>query len=162
MGPDAMILAFWMFSFKPTFSLSSFTFIKRLFLPTKTKQKHLERFIMMRLLHLSHPCPLHQRQALPCFWLQFSGATPISEGFLVKVVENPFSFPGSDITQRIFFISGETFRTVCKHLQKGYNNPLMFLSQFCPHFLGLHRWSLFHHINSCVQTVAKNQRLFIS
>ena len=31
MGPDAMILVFWMFSFKPTFSLSSFTFIKRFF-----------------------------------------------------------------------------------------------------------------------------------
>ena len=30
-GPDAMILVFWMLSFKPTFSLSSFTFIKRLF-----------------------------------------------------------------------------------------------------------------------------------
>ena len=31
MGPDAMILVFWMLSFKPTFSLSSFTFIKRVF-----------------------------------------------------------------------------------------------------------------------------------
>ena len=31
MGPDAMILVFWMLSFKPTFSLSSFTFKKRLF-----------------------------------------------------------------------------------------------------------------------------------
>ena len=31
MGPDAMILLFWMLSFKPTFSLSSFTIIKRLF-----------------------------------------------------------------------------------------------------------------------------------
>ena len=31
MGPDAMILVFWMLSFKPTFSLSSFTFIKRHF-----------------------------------------------------------------------------------------------------------------------------------
>ena len=31
MGPDAMILVFWMLSFKPIFSLSSFTFIKRLF-----------------------------------------------------------------------------------------------------------------------------------
>ena len=28
---EAMILVFWMFSFKPTFSLSSFTLIKRLF-----------------------------------------------------------------------------------------------------------------------------------
>ena len=31
MGPDAMILVFWMLSFKPTFSLSYFTFIKRFF-----------------------------------------------------------------------------------------------------------------------------------
>ena len=31
MGPNAMILVFWMLSFKPTFSLSSFTFIKRFF-----------------------------------------------------------------------------------------------------------------------------------
>ena len=31
MGPDAMILVFWMLSFKRTFSVSSFTFIKRLF-----------------------------------------------------------------------------------------------------------------------------------
>ena len=31
MGPDAMILVVWMLSFKPPFSLSSFTFIKRFF-----------------------------------------------------------------------------------------------------------------------------------
>ena len=31
MGLDAMILVFWMLSLKPTFSLSSFTFIKRFF-----------------------------------------------------------------------------------------------------------------------------------
>ena len=31
MGPNAMIFVFWMLSFKPTFSLCSFTFIKRLF-----------------------------------------------------------------------------------------------------------------------------------
>ena len=31
MGPDAMIFVFWMLSFKPTFSLSAFTFIKKLF-----------------------------------------------------------------------------------------------------------------------------------
>ena len=31
MGPDIMVLVFWMFNFKPAFSLSSFTFIKRLF-----------------------------------------------------------------------------------------------------------------------------------
>ena len=31
MGPDTIILVFWMLSFKPAFSLSSFTLIKRLF-----------------------------------------------------------------------------------------------------------------------------------
>ena len=31
MGPDAMILVFWMLSFKPALSVSSFTFIKRFF-----------------------------------------------------------------------------------------------------------------------------------
>ena len=31
MGQDATILVFWMLSFKPVFSLSSFTLIKRLF-----------------------------------------------------------------------------------------------------------------------------------
>ena len=31
MGPDAMIPVFWMLSFKPVYSLSSFTFIRRLF-----------------------------------------------------------------------------------------------------------------------------------
>ena len=31
MEPDAMILVFWMLSFKPAFSLSSFTYIKSLF-----------------------------------------------------------------------------------------------------------------------------------
>ena len=30
-GPDVMIFVFWMLSFKPTFSLYSFTYIKRLF-----------------------------------------------------------------------------------------------------------------------------------
>ena len=31
MGPDAMILVFWMLNFQPAFTLSSLTFIKRLF-----------------------------------------------------------------------------------------------------------------------------------
>ena len=31
MGPDTMILVFWILNFKPPFSLSSFTFIKKLF-----------------------------------------------------------------------------------------------------------------------------------
>ena len=40
MGPDAMILVFWMLSFKPSFSLSSFTFIQRLFSSSLLKNVH--------------------------------------------------------------------------------------------------------------------------
>ena len=40
MGPDAMILVFWMLSFKPTYSLSSFSFIKRLFSSSSLLRKH--------------------------------------------------------------------------------------------------------------------------
>ena len=39
MGPDAMILVLWMLSFKPTFSLSCFTFIKRLFISSLLSAK---------------------------------------------------------------------------------------------------------------------------
>ena len=38
MGPDAMIFIFWMLSFKPAFSLSSLTFLKRLFSSSLARQ----------------------------------------------------------------------------------------------------------------------------
>ena len=41
MGPDAMTLVFWMLSFKPTFSLSSFTYIKRREYPEELYKKDL-------------------------------------------------------------------------------------------------------------------------
>ena len=50
MGPDAMILAFWMLSLKPTFSLSSFTFIKRLFSSSSLSAIRVVSSAYMRLL----------------------------------------------------------------------------------------------------------------
>ena len=49
MGPDAMILVFWMLSFKPTFSLSSFTFIKRLFSSSSLSAKRVVSSAYLRL-----------------------------------------------------------------------------------------------------------------
>ena len=49
-GPDAMILIFWMLSFKPTFSLSSFTFIKRLFSSSSLSAIRLVSSAYLRLL----------------------------------------------------------------------------------------------------------------
>ena len=50
MGPDAMILVFWMLSFKPTFSLLSFTFIKRLFSSFSLSATRVESSAYLRLL----------------------------------------------------------------------------------------------------------------
>ena len=50
MGPDAMILVFWKLSFKLAFSLSSFTFIKRLFNFSSLSAIRVVSSIHMRLL----------------------------------------------------------------------------------------------------------------
>ena len=53
MGPDAMILVFWMLSFKPTFSLSSFTFIKRLFSSSLSARRVVSSAYLRLLIFLS-------------------------------------------------------------------------------------------------------------
>ena len=53
MGLDAMILVFWMLSFKPTFSLSSFTFIKRLFSSSSLSAKGVVSSAYLRYWHFS-------------------------------------------------------------------------------------------------------------
>ena len=50
MGLDAMILVFWMWSFKPTFPLSSFTFIKRLCSSSSLSAIRVVSFAYLRLL----------------------------------------------------------------------------------------------------------------
>ena len=50
MDPDAMIFVFWMLRFKPPFSLSSFTFIKRLFSSSSISAIREESSVYLRLL----------------------------------------------------------------------------------------------------------------
>ena len=50
MGLCAMILVFWMLTFKPTFSLSSFTFIRRLFSSSLVSSIKVVSFAYLRLL----------------------------------------------------------------------------------------------------------------
>ena len=50
MGPDAMILVFWMLNLKPTFSLSSFTFIKRIFSSSLLSAIRVVSYAYLRLL----------------------------------------------------------------------------------------------------------------
>ena len=49
-GLDAMILVFWMLSFKPTLSFSTFTFIKRLFSSSSLSAIRVESSVYLRLL----------------------------------------------------------------------------------------------------------------
>ena len=50
MGPDAMIFVFWMLSFKPTFSLSSFTLNKKLFISSSLSSNRVMSSAYLRLL----------------------------------------------------------------------------------------------------------------
>ena len=53
MGPDTMIFSFWMLSFKPAFSLSSFMCITRLFSPSLLSAIRVVSSVHLRLLNFS-------------------------------------------------------------------------------------------------------------
>ena len=55
MGPDAMIFVFWILSFKTAFSVSSFTFIKRLFNPSSLSAVKVALSAYLRLLTFLPP-----------------------------------------------------------------------------------------------------------
>jgi len=70
MGPDAMIFIFWTLSFKPAFSLSSFTVIKRLFSSSSLSSIKVElstylRLLMFLLAILTPACA----SSSPAFWM---------------------------------------------------------------------------------------------
>ena len=73
MGPDAMILVFWLLSFKPAFSLSSFTFIKRLIISSLLSAIRVLLSAYLRLL-IFHPAILILACALssPAFCMMYS------------------------------------------------------------------------------------------
>ena len=69
MGPDAINLVFWMLSFKPAFSLSSFTFIKRLFSSSSLYAIRVVSSAYLRLFILQPWCtpyPILNQSIVPC------------------------------------------------------------------------------------------------
>jgi len=73
MGPDAMILVFWMLSFKPTFLLSSFPFIKGLFSSSSLSAIRMVssadlRLLIFLLAILIPACA----SSSPTFWMMYS------------------------------------------------------------------------------------------
>ena len=67
MGPDAMLLVFWMLSFKPTFSFSSFTFLKRLFSSSSLSATRVVSSAYLRLL-IFLPERNTQNQCMLNYW----------------------------------------------------------------------------------------------
>ena len=91
MGLDAMLLVFWMLSFKPTFSLSSFTFIKRLFSSYSLSAIRVVSSAYLRLLIflpaiLIPPCA----SSSPVFLMMYSACKLNMQGDHMQPWNNPF------------------------------------------------------------------------
>ena len=79
-GPDAMVVIFWMLSFKPAFSLSSFTFIKRLFSSSSLSTIKVVSSAYLRLM-ITVLCLV--AQSCPTLWntVDYSLSGPVSMRF---------------------------------------------------------------------------------
>ena len=91
MGPDAMIFVFWMLSFKPTCSLSSFTFIKRLFSSSSLSVIRVVSSAYLRLL-IFFPAILIPACALssPAFYIMYSAYKLNKQGDNIQPWHTPF------------------------------------------------------------------------
>ena len=91
MGPDAMILVFWMLSFKPIFSLSSFTFIKRLFSSSSLSAIRVVSSAYLRLF-LFLPAILIPAYASssPAFLMMYSACKLYKQGDNIHPCHTPF------------------------------------------------------------------------
>ena len=89
MGLDTMILVFWILSFKPTFSLSSFTFIKRLFSSSSLSSIRVVSFAYLRLFLLAILIPPYASSS-PAFHMMYSAFKLNKEGDNMQSWHTPF------------------------------------------------------------------------
>ena len=91
MGPDAMTLVFWMLSFKPTFSLLSFTSIKRLFSSSSLSAIRMVSSAYLRLL-TSPPAILIPACAssTPAFFMMYIAYKLNKQGDNIQPCHSPF------------------------------------------------------------------------
>ena len=91
MGPDAMIFIFWMLNFKPTFPLSSFTFIKRLFCSSLLSAIRvvLSAYLRLLIFLLAVLIPACASSS-PAFLMMYSAYTLNKQGDNVQPWHTPF------------------------------------------------------------------------
>ena len=91
MGPDAMILVFWMLSFKPTFSLFSFTFIKRLFSFSSIFVMEVVSFVYLRLLTFLQAILIPAcTSSSPAFLMMYTAYKLNKQGYNIQPWHAPF------------------------------------------------------------------------
>ena len=100
MGPDAMILVFWMLSFKPTFSLSSFTFIKRLFSSSLLSAvRVVSSAYVLLLIFLSWILIPACASSSPAFLMMYSAYKLNKQGDNIQLWSTPFPILNQSIVQ---------------------------------------------------------------
>ena len=90
MRPDAMILVFSMLSFKPTFSLSSFTFIKRLFISSLSAIKVVSSAYLRLLLFLLATLIPACASSSPALFMMYSAYKLTKQGDNIQPWCTPF------------------------------------------------------------------------
>ena len=90
MGPDAMILVFWMLSFKPIFKLSSFTFIKRLFSSLLSAIRVVSSAYLRLLIFLPAILISAYASSSPAFLLMYSAYKLNKQGDNIQPWRTPF------------------------------------------------------------------------
>ena len=89
-GPDAMILVFWMLSFKSTFSLSSFAFIKRLFSSSLSAIRVVSSAYLRLLVFLLAVLILAYASSRPAFLMMYSAYKLNKQGDNIQPWCTPF------------------------------------------------------------------------
>ena len=90
MGPDAMILVFWMLNFKPTFSLSSFTFIKRFYSSLLSAIRVVSSAYLRSLIFLLAILILACASSSPAFLMRYSAFKLNKQGNNIQPWHTPF------------------------------------------------------------------------
>ena len=90
LGPDAMIFVFWMLSFKPTFSLSSFTLIKRLLSSSSLSAIRVVSSAYLRLLIFLPAILIPACVSSPAFLMMYSAYKLNKRGDNIQPWRTPF------------------------------------------------------------------------
>ena len=120
MGPDAMIFCFCMLSFKPAFSLSSFTLIKRLFSSSSTSAiRVVSSAYMTLLLFLPEILILACDSSILVFHVVYSAHKLNKQGDSIQPCHTPFPILNQSVIPCLVltFASWHAYRFLRKHVR---------------------------------------------